>query len=50
MTSDVPYIVLAILGIVLVAQTFGALAKRFGQPSVAGEILAGVVLGPTVLG
>ncbi|MBF0572723.1 MAG: cation:proton antiporter [Desulfamplus sp.] len=39
------------LGILLgVARTLGELAQRFHQPAVAGELLAGVLLGPTVLG
>lgn len=39
------------LGILLgVARLFGEIAKRYGQPVVLGEILAGVVLGATVLG
>lgn len=39
------------LGILLgVARTLGELAQRFHQPAVAGELLAGIVLGPTVLG
>jgi len=28
----------------------GDLAKRFKQPSVVGELLAGILLGPTILG
>ncbi|MEM9881486.1 MAG: cation:proton antiporter [Planctomycetota bacterium] len=32
------------------ARLFGEIARRFGQPTVLGEILAGVVLGATVLG
>ena len=31
------------------ARLFGEIAKRFGQPTVLGEILAGVVLGNTIL-
>jgi Kef-type K+ transport system membrane component KefB len=31
------------------AKIAGALANRFGQPSVLGELLAGLILGPTVL-
>ncbi|MEM1355368.1 MAG: cation:proton antiporter [Planctomycetota bacterium] len=39
------------LGVLLgVARLFGELAKKLGQPVVLGEILAGVVLGATVLG
>jgi len=36
--------------ILLVAQWFGALFRRLGQPSVVGEMLAGIALGPSVLG
>jgi Kef-type K+ transport system membrane component KefB/nucleotide-binding universal stress UspA family protein len=32
------------------ARALGALARRLGQPTVIGEVLAGVLLGPTVLG
>jgi len=32
------------------ARLLGEIAKRFGQPTVLGEILAGVLLGATVLG
>ncbi len=36
--------------IVLLARVFGALAARAGQPEVIGEMVAGMVLGPSVLG
>jgi len=36
--------------IVLAARAGAALARRFGQPSVVGEIVAGLVLGPSVFG
>ncbi|HEX7926759.1 MAG TPA: cation:proton antiporter, partial [bacterium] len=40
-----------ILGVMLVtAKGLGELARKFGQPAVFGEILAGVILGPTVFG
>ncbi|GGS55896.1 hypothetical protein GCM10010156_13050 [Planobispora rosea] len=32
------------------ARLFGAVARRLGQPPVVGEILAGILLGPTLLG
>jgi len=32
------------------ARILAEVARRVGQPSVVGEILAGVLLGPTVLG
>src|SRR2546421_11413342 len=34
--------------IIVAAKMAGALAARIGQPAVFGEILAGLVLGPTV--
>ena len=36
--------------LVLVARLLGALMNRIGQPAVVGELAAGLVLGPTVLG
>jgi Kef-type K+ transport system membrane component KefB len=41
---------LLLLGVIVAAaKASGALANRIGQPSVFGEILAGLVLGPTVV-
>jgi Kef-type K+ transport system membrane component KefB len=36
--------------IILAARSLGALARKVGQPSVIGEVIAGIMLGPTVLG
>lgn len=36
--------------ILLVARLVGMAARRFGQPAVIGEIIAGILLGPTVFG
>lgn len=36
--------------IVLLARLFAAIFRRLGQPVVVGEILAGLILGPSVLG
>ncbi|WP_329423967.1 cation:proton antiporter [Streptosporangium sp. NBC_01495] len=44
---------LLLLDLVIVlaaARLFGALARRLGQPPVIGEIVAGILLGPTLLG
>lgn len=41
---------MALAVIVLVAYVFGRIAMRFGQPRVIGEILAGLALGPSLLG
>lgn len=39
------------LGVILIAvKLFGWLCQRIGQPAVVGEIIAGVVLGPSLLG
>ncbi len=49
--SQVIGFVLFDLVIILVAaRFFGSAARRIGQPAVVGEIIAGVVLGPSVLG
>ena len=39
-----------ILTIVLVARFFGWFFKKIGQPTVIGEILAGILLGPSLVG
>jgi Kef-type K+ transport system membrane component KefB len=44
------YLLADLVIIILLARSFGALARRIGQPSVIGEVVAGIVLGPTVLG
>ncbi|WP_019068375.1 cation:proton antiporter [Streptomyces hokutonensis] len=49
MTSSQASALLAGLAVVIVAAAvFGALARRLGQPPVVGEILAGILLGPTL--
>lgn len=35
--------------LLLAARTLGEIAQRLGQPSVVGEILAGIILGPSLL-
>lgn len=39
-----------IVTIIFVARFFGWLFRKIGQPSVIGEIIAGIVLGPSLLG
>lgn len=39
-----------IIVIILVARLFGMFFKKIGHPSVIGEIIAGIVLGPSLLG
>ena len=39
-----------IVTIILVARFFGWVSRKIGQPSVVGEIIAGIVLGPSLVG
>ena len=48
--SVLGFVLLDITIILVAAQALGALARRFGQPTVVGQIVAGVLLGPTLLG
>lgn len=51
LTSHNVMVMLLALGLMLgLARTLGELAQRFHQPAVLGELLAGVILGPTILG
>lgn len=43
-------LVLQIIAIIIVSRLFGWIFKKIGQPMVIGEILAGIVLGPSLLG
>ncbi len=44
------YILFDIFLIIILARVLGNLITKFGQPRVVGEILAGILLGPTLLG
>ena len=50
LNSIIGTFLLALLAIMLVARLFGQIAVSFRQPRVMGEVVAGIVLGPTVLG
>ena len=49
MESDFLQFILAIIIIIVAAKLGGYISTRFNQPSVLGELLAGLLLGPTVL-
>lgn len=49
-TADVAHVLLALCVILIGAHTAGAVFARFRQPRAIGEIVGGLVLGPTVLG
>ena len=51
LTSDEVVVMFLSLGVLLAtARAFGEIARKLNQPTVLGELLAGIVLGPTVLG
>lgn len=43
-------LILQILAIIICARVFGFLFNKIGQPTVIGEIVAGIFLGPSLLG
>lgn len=43
-------LILQIVAIVICARIFGFLFNKIGQPTVIGEIVAGIVLGPSLIG
>ena len=47
--SDVLKLVLQIAVLLFTARLLGELSKKLNQPAVVGEILAGIVLGPSIL-
>ncbi|CAN5635137.1 hypothetical protein BH24ACT4_BH24ACT4_08930 [soil metagenome] len=46
----VAFVLLDIAIILVAARLVGAVARRVGQPAVVGEIIAGILLGPSLLG
>ncbi|PPK65021.1 cation:proton antiporter [Actinokineospora auranticolor] len=49
-THQTVFLFLDLAVVVALARLVGALARRLGQPAVIGEILAGVLIGPSLLG
>ncbi|NJO05618.1 MAG: universal stress protein [Chloroflexaceae bacterium] len=48
--DDILVLLVQVAVLLCAARLGGEIAQRFGQPSVVGEILAGIILGPSVLG
>jgi Kef-type K+ transport system membrane component KefB len=48
--SPLAILLLQIIIIILIARIFGWICKKIGQPTVIGEIAAGIFLGPSLLG
>ena len=43
-------ILTSLLVLIVLARVLGHLFARWGQPAIVGEMLAGILLGPSVLG
>jgi Kef-type K+ transport system membrane component KefB len=50
LTHPLAILLAQIVTIILVARFFGMICKKIGQPAVIGEIIAGIVLGPSFFG
>jgi Kef-type K+ transport system membrane component KefB len=48
--STLPQVLLAIVTIMVTARLIGTVFQKLGQPRVIGEVIAGIVLGPSLLG
>lgn len=48
--NEILVLLFQIFILLLFARTLGEIFQRFGQPTVVGEILAGIILGPSLLG
>lgn len=49
MSGEFLHFILALTIIIVVAKVSGYISVRLGQPSVLGELLAGIILGPTLI-
>ena len=47
---ELEQIFVGIVILLAVARLFGELFRRFKQPALGGELLAGIILGPTIFG
>src|SRR3989338_2283838 len=50
LTHPLANLLLQIITIIVVARIFGFFCRKIGQPAVIGEIIAGIVLGPSLIG
>ncbi|MGZ4059647.1 MAG: cation:proton antiporter domain-containing protein, partial [Bacteroidia bacterium] len=49
-THPLAILLLQIIVIIITARTFGFLFNKIGQPTVIGEVVAGIFLGPSIMG
>jgi Kef-type K+ transport system membrane component KefB len=47
---DVPHLLAVLVALLAATKVLGLFAQRFGQPSVVGELVAGIILGKSLLG
>lgn len=50
LTHPLALLLVQIITIIFVARFFGWICRKIGQPTVIGEMIAGIVLGPSVVG
>lgn len=50
LTEPLSILLIQIIVIIVVARLFGIIFKKINQPAVIGEVLAGIVLGPSLVG
>jgi Kef-type K+ transport system membrane component KefB len=50
LAQPLPRLLLALAGVILTGRLLASVLQHFGQPPVIGEVLAGIVLGPSLLG
>ncbi len=50
LTEPMAVLLLQIIVIIAFARLFGFVFKKIGQPAVIGEIVAGIILGPSIIG
>lgn len=48
--GTLPHVLLALIVVIIAARVLGALFRRLAQPPVIGEVVAGILLGPSLLG
>ncbi len=47
---SLPHLLMVLVALLFLTQLLGVLAQRIGQPAIVGELIAGVILGGSVLG
>lgn len=50
MQDPLSLLLIQIIIILAISRIFGVMAKKIGQPSVVGEMIAGIFLGPSIIG